>query len=913
MTEQAPGRQTVVTPLLATKLFIPRALRAPVPRPQLEARLRRGLEGPLTVVAAPPGSGKTTLVSEGVSVLGLPLAWLSLDAEDSDPARFGAYFVAALQTLRPEVGRQSLPLLQLPQPPPLETILALLVNDIAAILPGFVFVLDDYHVIDSPAVHAALAFLLDHLPPQMHLVIVSRADPPLPLPRWRVRGQLTELRAEDLRFTVEEAAVFLKAAGLTLADEDVAVLEARTEGWIAGLQLAALALQRLPPGGANESRSSAGAFVAAFAGDNRYILDYLTEEVLRRQPEAVQRFLLRTSTLERLTGSLCDAVTGQIGSQQMLETLERANLFVAPLDSQRRWYRYHRLFADLLRYRLQQADAELVPELHRRAAEWLEANSLLSEAVPHALQARAFDLAGRLIEAQAEELVMRGETATLDAWGKALPPDVLADYPHLCVFVAAAILIAGDLENGRQLLDQGEAALRHIGTDQGRTLGVVEAIRSIVANAQGDVAGATDLAQRALDHLAQDDWLWRNAASIGLANSYRTRGDLAAAEQIYASIAAHSRASGDAYMAVLTAFAHGCSLRDRGRLHEAEALHQQTLELARRWNRGNPRPSPLEGLPLAGLAGLNYEWNQLETAQAQADTALELGQQGRIADILTSAMVVRARLQQAQGNGPAALETAEQLLQLATAAKIPAEIAVTRALRAYLLLRQHNLALVADWVRGYRPPPYPLSGPYETEALMLARAQQALGLGDEALTICRRLRSQAEGIGRTLTVIETWILEALALHEMGDNTAALDALRQALRLAEPEGYIRTFVDVGEPLRTLLVEGATQLADEAEALTRYVAKLLAATGSPAPQTSAPPANQPSPAAAEVEPLSNREVEVLRLLAAGCSNQEIADALVISVNTVKAHINRLYAKLDAHTRLEAVERARQLGWL
>jgi LuxR family maltose regulon positive regulatory protein len=892
--------------LLSTKLYIPRGRASLVSRNRLTERLRQGLTGPLTLVSAPPGYGKTTLVSESVNGIHQPVAWLSLDEGDSDPVRFGTYFVAALQTLCPGLGEEALALFQSPQPPPLETALAPLINEIARVLPDLVFVLDDYHVISAQGVHTALAFLLDHLPPQMHLVIASRADLPLPLGRLRVRGQLMELRADDLRFTPDEAAAFLELVGLRLDPGDVAALEARTEGWIAGLQLASLSMQ---------GRDDVHEFVAAFAGSNRFVLDYLTEEVLKQQPEPIQTFLLQTCILERLSGALCAALTGRPDSQGLLEALDRANMFLTALDDQRGWFRYHRLFADLLRFRLQQNQPELALELHGRAAVWLRQNGLLAEAVPHALQAQAFDLAAELIDAQAEELLMRGETATLAQWGRALPAAALAIRPPLSLYLASALLIGGDIEAGRQLLDLAEAALAR--PDAGlpahdlRTLqGRADAIRSIVVVALGDLNLAIELSQRALERLSAGDRLWRNVASIGLANSYRTMGKIDAAGRIYADIAADCEANGDYYTALLAAFAHGSSLEEAAHLRQAEAVYQRSLLLARRQT-----PGPAEGLALAGLAGLSYEWNDLETAWRQTETALELGHRGRIADILTNGYVTLVRLQLAQGDAAAALKTADQLLELATAAGFRAQIAATKAFQAYLWLQQGNLAAVAEWVRGYQPPPFPLHSSYELEAQMLARALLAIGRHDESLALIRKLRADAAAIGRQQSVMEFWKLEALAQQARGDEQAALTALEQALALAEPEGYVRSFVDDGEPLRLLLADFAhgTRPAQATPQIMSYVGKLLSAfpaLGLPAQPTIE--SIRPSPEAL-ADPLSDRELEVLRLIAANRSNLEIADTLIVSVNTVKTHINRLYVKLDAHNRLEAVERARDLHLL
>ena len=885
---------------------MPRGRVSLVSRNRLTERLRRGLAGPLTLVSAPPGYGKTTLVSESVSAIQQPVAWLSLDEGDSDPVRFGTYVVAALQTLQPGLGEEALALFHSPQPPPLETALAPLINEISAVLPDFVFVLDDYHVISAQVIHTGLAFLLEHLPSQMHFVIASRADLPLPLGRLRVRGQLTELRADDLRFTPEEAASFLELVGLQLDPGDVAALEARTEGWIAGLQLASLSMQ---------GRDDAHEFVAAFAGSNRYILDYLTEEVLKRQPEPIQAFLLQTCILERLSGALCAAVTGQPESQALLEALDRANMFVTPLDDRRGWFRYHQLFADLLRFRLQQNQPELAVQLHNRAAVWLQQNGLLAEAVPHALQAQAFDLAADLIDAQAEGLLVRGETATLGLWGRALPDAVQAAHPPLSLYVASALLIGGDMEAGQRLLDLAEAALSRpdaglLTNDLRRLQGRADAIRSVLVVAQGDLNLAIELSRRALERLPGDDRLWRNVASIGLANSYRTMGKIDAAGRIYADIAAASEASGDYYTALLGAFAQGGTLEEAGRLRQAQAVYQRSLQLAQR-----QIPGPAEGLALVGLAGLSYEWNELEAARRQTEAALELGHRGRIADILTNGYVTLARLQQAQGVEADAQNTVDQLVQLANTAGLPAQLAATRAFQAYLWLQQGNLAAAAEWARGYQAPPYPLHSNYEFEAQVLARALLALDRRDEALTLIWKLRADAQTIGRQQSVIEFWKLEAITHDARGDGQAALAALEQALILAEPEGYVRSFVDEGDALRLLLVEFArgTRGAQVAPQIASYAGKLLAAFPASARQARAPVEAEASGAQALADPLSDRELEVLRLIAANRSNQEIAETLIVSVNTVKTHINRLYVKLGAHNRLEAVERAQELHLL
>ncbi len=898
-------------PLLQTKLYIPRPRPELVSRPRLIERLNAGLHRKLTLVSAPAGFGKTTLLSEWVAGCGRPVAWVSLDEGDNDPARFLAYLVAALQTVQADVGEAALAALRSPQPPPTESVLTGLINEIAA-LPGppgaphgrsYILVLDDYHLITTQSIHDGLTFLLDHLPPNLHLVVATRADPPLPIARLRGRGQVTELRQSGLRFTTDEAAAFLNAhVGLNLSPDDVAALEARTEGWIAGLQMAALSMR---------GQNDVAGFIRAFTGSDRYILDYLVEEVLQRQPENIQTFLLQTSILNRLTGPLCDAVTdspplaGGESGQAMLERLERANLFIIPLDNERRWYRYHRLFADLLRRRLQQMQPDLAPTLHRRAAGWFEGNGLTAPAIEHMLRAGDFERAASLIEQIAEATLMRSELATFLGWVDELPDELVRDRPSLCVFQAWALLLAG------RPLDAVEARLQ----DAARSEAVDKTapLRALLALYRGQIPRAAELSSQALERLSEDDLFLRNLATWILGLSHLVDGDLAASTHALDQVARMSHRAGNVMIAVMVL----CNIAElrmqQGRLYQAKDIYQQALEWA---TDEQGHLLPIAGEALMGLGRLFYQWNDLEAAARYLIEGIELtgrwGEAGAMDGYISQAYV-----RQAQGDVDGAREAIQKAQQLAlkTDATELDDILVA-AHQAHLWVTQGDLEAALRWLeeRGLTVDValtelearvgdnfFRSRRRRTAEYSALIRVLLAQGRPDEVLAVLEPLLVIAERWGLNERVIRFQILRALAFHAQDDMAQGMAALDRALSLAEPAGYVRPFVDEGEPMARLLYQAAAHgIAPE------YAGRLLAAFPALEPAAQEPQAEM-------VEPLSERELDVLCLIAEGLSNQEIAQSLSISTRTVKWHTSNIYGKLGVKNRTQAVAKARSLGVL
>ena len=649
--------------LLTTKLYIPQVRPNLVPRPRLSKRLEEGMRNKLTLISAPAGFGKTTLLSEWRMMHSsdeYPLAWVSLEEADNDPPRFLSYLVAALQTIETDIGEAALASLRSPQPPPIESLLTALINEVAAIQKDFALVLDDYHVIEAQLIHDAIAFLLEHMPPQMHLIIASRTDPPLPLSRLRARGQMTELRGADLRFTPEEAGTFLRdVMALDLSTRDVQALGKRTEGWIAGLQLAALSMR---------GREDVSGFIAALRGTNRYVLDYLAEEVLQRQADDVQSFLLQTSILGRLSGSLCDAVVASTGSQAMLLRLEQANLFLVSLDDERRWYRYHHLFAEVLRSHLQQAHPEWVPELHRRAGAWYSGHGMPAEAIDHLLAGEDFTGAADLIERAGMAALKRSEMTTLRRWLEALPEAHVRVRPRLCLFYASALIGEAQFDAAEEWLRDAERNLG-AGTDApaaiatagpiGRSetapdtnrsaelegvLGEVAALRAYIAAFRGDLAGTIDLAREALERLPADDLYTRGLSALELGYGYLESGRLEAANEAFSLAVATSRTADHIY-AVLAALGGLARVRMvQGQLHEAARLCRQAQQLAT-GGAGDPLPAAIYAH--LGLGELLYEWNDLEAAVSNLNEGIELGKQGGLLVMLLNSYIVLSRVRAA--------------------------------------------------------------------------------------------------------------------------------------------------------------------------------------------------------------------------------------------------------------------------
>jgi LuxR family maltose regulon positive regulatory protein len=822
----------------------------------LDEGFRRGCK--LTLVSAPAGYGKTTLLGEWIAhcELRTRVAWVSLDKGDNDPARFWAYVVASLQTIQEDIGEIAQAAFQSPRPPPIESALTGLLNQIAKVPEPFVLVLDDYHAINTPAIHEALSFLLENLAPQMRLVIATRADPPLPIPRLRGRGQLIELYQSDLRFTSEEIAEFLnQVLGLGLSVEDVVALEKRTEGWIAGLQMAAISMR---------GRDDIAGFVRAFAGSHRYILDYLGEEVFRQQPRDVQEFLLQTAILDRLSGELCDAVIGAgepvegrsgIDSQSVLEHLDHNNLFIVPLDERRHWYRYHRLFADLLRQRLQRERSDLVPELHRRASKWHEENRLIPEAVSHALASGDVERAAGLIEWTAWQILTRGEMTTVLGWLDALPSNLMHSHPQLRILHAWALAFAGEL-------DGVEPCLQDIDIQQ--VQGEVVAVRAYVATVQGDVSHAIELAHLALELLPKEKWFSRGVVALSLGLAYQSSGELAAASRALTEAISLSRAADQAYMTLVAMTTLGRVQERQGLLRQAMVTYQEAFELT---SGPDSQPAPFAGMVHVGIAEVLCEWNDLDNAMRYAMDGIKLSEVGGFVLYLLAGHAILARVHQARGEANSALEVIQKAERLAQRYGYAYMTAVVAELRSRLWLAQGNLAVASRWAQEHSwSQGDKLDSAREVEQMVVARVliAQALSQGcssrfaprlsdqprnaaewarrdsaqeneiGEALRLLARLLEAAEAAERMESVIKILALQALAFQAQDNLDRALSVLDRALSLAEPEGYVRTFVDEGEPMARLLSQILEAQRKGRRALSRgiapnYVARLLAAFG------------------------------------------------------------------------------------
>ncbi len=903
----------MTTPLLATKLHVPPPRTDLVDRPRLLQRLEEGACGKLTLISAPAGFGKTTLVNAWVQRAGRRVAWLSLDDGDNDPTRFLSYLIAALDIGRPGVGQVAGSMLHSPQPPPAEAVLTVLINDIAALpadLPvALTLVLDDYHAISAEPVHRAVGFLVDHMPPAMHLILLTRADPTFSLARLRAQDELTEIRAAELRFTVEEATQFLTLAlGPVLPAEEVTLLERRTEGWIAGLQLAALSMR---------GREDLSGFIARLSGSHRYIVDYLVEEVLDRQSESVGNFLLRTSILDRLSGPLCAAVTeveglGSLASaQETLEYLERANLFVVPLDDERGWYRYHHLFADVLRSRLQQVSPGVVPELHRRAADWYEQAGLVQDAIHHALAAGRQDYAARLVEQHALSLMVRGELTTLQGWLQAVKGQS-PDRPWLAIYQAWVLSLTGRLQDVEPWLGEAERYISTSGSagETRHMRGHILAIRAHLATLRGEARQAIDLSRLALEHLPASDRTVRSVATSVSAIACQLEGELAAAAQAFADAARLGVAGGNLFLAVGATAAQADILTQQGRLRQAAETYAAALELAAL---PDGRQLPGAGRAYPGLAGILCEWNDLEAASHHARRGIELLRQSGRVEPLAAGYAMLARVRQAQGDLAGAEEAAGEAEKLAHSRVLSSGAAASiAAARVRLWLAQGRLEPCAAWAEqtGLEPGseiPYRRLG----EAVVLARVLLALGESEAALSLTEQLLQSAKAAGLSGCVVELLVLQSLALQSGGDLPEALKALDQAITAGQAEGYVRVFVDEGQPM-----EGLLRRARSHGVVPDYVSRLLAAFGARASDEGGRVAAERSARVAPggppsvVEPLSPRELEVLQLLAEGCSNREIAEQLVVAPSTAKKHVSNIFGKLGVQSRTQCVARAREL---
>jgi LuxR family transcriptional regulator, maltose regulon positive regulatory protein len=899
--------------LLATKLSIPQTRRGRVARSRLFERLDQGMAQELILVCAPAGFGKTTLLADWATTAKCPVGWLSLDPQDNDPVRFWRYVVAALDRACEGLAERLLPVLTASRLAVSQGVPTMLINQLEAGSGDIALVLDDYHAIDSSAIHEGIGFLLRRLPTRLHVVIASRSDPPLPLARLRATGELLELRAADLRFTAEEAAAFLHETwGLNLLPEAVAALETRTEGWAVGLQLAALSLRKRP---------DPDAFLEEFTGSHRYVLDYLSEEVLDRQPETQMRFLLETSLLEQLCGPLCDAVTGRSDGTEMLEELERAGLFVVPLDEERRWYRLHHLFRDLLRARLQHVDEERLPTLHRRAAAWCEQHGLIDYAIRHASAAGDAPWAARVVEQHLGETLRRGESGMLTQWLALLPDDAVRSRPALCLALGLMELHLGHLESVERLLEHAERAVDPqaqrqtsgsglVPTDGGMVAEVPAAIallRAELASARGDPERTAKFARSARSQLADEErgprlWVrWLELLADWMS------GHMEKAESGFAQILTEARTTADPHPLTLSCHTLGWVQQDRGELDAALRTYREGLRFATESGRFLAFHA---GEAHVGIAQVLFARNELETALWHVTQGIELTRQVVEFQLSAFGLVILGRIRQAMADADGANEAIDEACRLLPATDVTTMFSPAQTERAGLWLAQGRVQEAAHWTeeRGLTDHDE-LSYPRERDYLVLARVLMAQSEPSRALRLLERMDALADSQGRIGNLIEIRALRSLAQHAIGDHDGAKSLLVEALALAQPAGYIQVFVDEGPQMAALLRSLSTsrKVMPPSAAVIEHLRQVIVAFQRPKQTTDT------ARSAGLIQPLTDRELEVLRLLAAGWRNRDIARQLVVTLDTVKKHISHIFDKLGAANRTEAVDRARKLGIL
>lgn len=882
-------------PVVTTKLRVPPLRTKVVIRQRLLERLQEGLNHALTLVSAPAGFGKTTLLSEWLGEVNLKVAWLSLDDSDHAITRFITYLVSALQVIDKSIGESVLGALKSHQPPAVDTLLIALLNDIDSVSQDFILVLDDYHEVDSKPVDEALRFLVEYMPPQMHLIIASREDPPLPLARLRVKGQLTELRAADLRFTMQEAADFLnQVMGLDLSGQDITALETRTEGWVAGLQLAALSMQ---------GHDDITGFIQSFTGAHHFVLDYLLEEVLSKQPQEIQHFLLRTSILDRLNGPLCEAVTG-MPSQKMLEELERSNLFIVPLDGERNWYRYHHLFGDLLRQRSEQNIASNeVAELHLNASAWFEQNGDLADAFRHAMAAkdqnRAADIAERAWLGM-DETFQSGQWL---GWVKQLSGSVRRLRPVLCVQIAWAYMDASKADESESFLQEAEQCLREaahtmvvVEEEQFKTLPARIAIaRAYNSQTKGESLATVKLAQEAVRLSPETNQFMRAQATAILAGAYWANGELTAAYDAMNHWAEQARLAGNTMFAIMTASGLADILQEQGRLRNAMQIYEDALKFAADVG---AEAAPFTAHHHLGMALLLNEMGANDAAEKHLQLSLELGQAATIIDWQYRRDLALARFKETAGDLNAALYFFDEAKRTYVKTPIP----LTRPVDAFkvrVYLKQGLLAQTHEWAQKFSMDDE-LSFLHEFEHITFARVLLAKKDSKNVSQFLARLLQAAEDGARIGSMLEILILQALAFHAKGQLTQALLPLKRAVALAEVEGFVRIFEE-GKPMQELLAK--LSLTPEGKANKSYIQTLLSLFDVQTPR--------PAPSQLLIDPLSERELEVLSLVALGLSNTEISEKMFLSLSTVKGHNLRIFNKLQAKSRTDAVARARELG--
>lgn len=899
-------------PLLTTSLHIPRLHKGLITRSILMDRMDLALQVPLTLVTAPAGFGKTTLLSQWVSgskELQGRVAWVSLES-DCDLHRFWKYIFTALEGIQSGIGTSALALLEQPQPD-IHTILRILVNEITVGLGDLVLILDDLHQVEDPTAYSSLAFFIDHLPSNLHLMIASRSQPPLALARLRARNQLYELREEDLRFSLAEVAAFFnQSKGMDLSPEEIAALEARTEGWVAGLQLVALSVQ-------DTDDTSKHIFVSTFTGSQSYILDYLVEEVLQRQPDHIKMFLLKTALLERLSAPLCNAVTGQSDGQVMLEHLERANMFTIALDQERQWYRYHHLFRDVLRHELQRMLPEAMLDLHRRAAVWYTHAGQTENAISHACAAHEWDQALDLIETIISTTWNRGEIRKVISWLGKLPDEYLNRRVHLALYYSRALMLGGQMEVADKRLCESEKMLRarlddHLDAEDRLQLGTICTFRTTIAAVAGELDSALALGKEALGLLPLEHNDVRAHAMNSLGATHYYLGDMVEASRACAEAGNLARQASNLYLVMVSASYRARALICQGQLRQAGQTIEQALSLGISQNTPVQSRVPAASVACATYGYLLYEWNRLEEAEHFLMEAIELGEQLAYGSALWSAYLTLVRIRLAQGDRQDAVRLIEQAHQYRLAHTVPLPSKIMDVEQAGVSLAIGQLDAAALWahtcsMEGYSSPGFI----YELERITLARLHLLQGQPEQALSILDPISAMANSSGHQGHMIDILSLTALAQNSLGKTMLAINSLRSALALAEPNGYVRTFVDAGRPMAVLLIQARTR-----GILPDYVRRLLESfsmddTRSIQEADRAESLRARLATAELVEPLSERELEVLQLMAGGASNQKIAESLIIAFTTAKKHVSNIIRKLGVSNRVQAVAKGRELG--
>ncbi len=906
-------------PILATKLYVTPPRSGIVPRPRLIDKLTEGLDRKLTLISAPAGFGKTTLVSEWIAELqqntskpSIPIAWLSLDEADSNPATFFTYLGAALHTVSSDVGKNLQVAIQ-SSAPLNESLLASLLNEIAAIPNDFVLVLDDYHVIDSEPVDQALSYLLDHLPQQMHLLITTREDPSLPLPRYRANGQMIEIRAVDLRFTPEEAGAFLnQMMHLDLSAESIAALDARTEGWITGLQLAALSMH---------GRSDMAGFIQAFTGSHRFVLDYLVEEVLQHEPELIRSFLLQTAILDHFCAPLCNAVTERNDGKKMLDTLERGNMFLIPLDDQRQWYRYHHLFAEVLQTHLLESQPEQIASLHSRAGRWYEQNGLRSDAIRHVLSAKDFEFAADLIELAwplTEDKTI--QPSVWLAWVKSLPDDLVKHRPVLNVDYAYGLLGSVEMEYAQERFTKAEALISNptesivvVDQEQFKSLPATIAVgRAYIAQAHGNIPDTVKYANQILDLAPEGDSYRRGQASMLLGMTYWASGNLKAADSIFADYTMRLRTSGNIPDAIATTVVLADIRLALGHLHDATSTLEELLQFV--LARGEPI-SPDAADLYRELSKFYIEQGDLQAAELSLQRSKELGVKAHLPVWHYRWCIDQARLMECMGDHDGSLHFLDEAERLYIRTPLP-EVHPIPAIKARIWLAQDRLDKALEWVREQGlSPDDDLSYLREFEHLTLVCVLIAQYQNDHiygsiqlALHFLDRLLAAARAGDRTSSVIEILVLQALAHHAQGNIPPSLALLERALTLAEPQGFVRSFVCEGKSVEELLKRLDAKAASIP--VKQYIRRLLSVLDHPSGIVTTVKKQSIGPQVL-VDPLSDRELDVLRLLGTELSGPEIANELTVSLSTVRTHTRNIFAKLGVTNRRAANIRAEELN--